>query len=52
MNYGDFLKDAKKYQEAAFLLSLWFAGKDPLFPLIDLWQKYKKIPKQIQQKLF
>lgn len=52
MTYGEFLKDAKKYGEAAFLLSLWFDGKAPLFPLIDLWQKLKKYPKLVQQKLF
>ena len=51
MTYGNFLKDAEKYQEAAFLKHLWFTGKAPLFPLIDLWENYKKNARPTQPKL-
>jgi hypothetical protein len=52
VTYGDFLKDAEKYQEAAFLKHLYFSSMAPLCPLMELWENYKNNAKLIQQKLF
>ena len=48
MTYGQFKIESQKSDWGKYLFNLWIVCKAPLFPLIELFEKYQNLkPKQL-----